>query len=89
MIIVAYDISNTKVRTKFSKFLAQYGVRVQFSVFEIENSKRVLDIVINKVETKFKKLFEAGDSIYMFVTDRESTISYGSASLLGKDLIII
>lgn len=89
VIIVAYDISNNKVRTKFSKFLTQYGVRVQFSVFEIENSKRVLDIVCNKVEERFKKLFEPGDSIYLFITDRESTISYGSASQLGNDLIII
>jgi len=38
VIIVAYDISNNKVRTQFSKFLEKYGVRVQFSVFEIQNS---------------------------------------------------
>lgn len=35
MIIVSYDISNDKVRSKFSKFLLEYGDRLQYSVYEI------------------------------------------------------
>jgi len=41
MIMLSYDISNNKVRTKFSKFLKRFGRRVQCSVFEINNSQRV------------------------------------------------
>lgn len=55
VIIITYDISNNKLRTQFSKFLEKYGVRVQFSVYEIENSKRILDIVLANIESKFKK----------------------------------
>lgn len=89
VIIVAYDITNNKTRNQFSKFLEQYGVRVQFSVFEIQNSKRVLDIVKNRIEGKFSKRFEPGDSIYIFKANHNDTIRYGSAALLDNDLIII
>jgi len=89
VIIVAYDISSSKTRSRFSKFLEQYGVRVQFSVYEIQNSKRVLDIVKNVVEAKFSKRFESGDSIYIFKANHTDTIRYGSAALLDNDLIII
>jgi len=64
-------------------------VRVQFSVFEIKNSNRVLNIVLTAIENKFKKRFEAGDSIYIFRANHEETIRYGSATLLDNDLIII
>ncbi|MBW4667861.1 MAG: CRISPR-associated endonuclease Cas2 [Cyanomargarita calcarea GSE-NOS-MK-12-04C] len=34
LVVVVYDISNDKRRTKLSNFLEGYGRRVQFSVFE-------------------------------------------------------
>lgn len=89
VIIIAYDISDNKVRTQFSKFLEKYGVRVQFSVFEVRNSKRLLDIVLNGIESKFKKRFESGDSIYIFRANHEETIRYGSAQLVDSNLIFI
>lgn len=89
VIIVTYDISDNKLRSHFSKFLEKYGVRVQFSVYEIQNSKRVLDIVLNAIEMKFKKRFEGGDSIYVFKANHDETIRYGSAGLIDNNLIII
>ncbi|MBS1760238.1 MAG: CRISPR-associated endonuclease Cas2 [Bacteroidetes bacterium] len=89
LIIVAYDISKNKTRSRFSKFLEKYGVRVQFSVYEIENSQRVLDIVSTAIEAKFKKQFEPGDSVYIFTSEKSSIVKYGSANLLDNDLIFI
>lgn len=89
VIIVTYDISNNKLRTHFSKFLEQYGVRVQFSVYEIQNSQRVLDIVTNAIERRFKERFEGGDSIYIFRANHADTIRYGSAGMIDNDLLII
>ena len=89
VIIVAYDISNNKVRAQFSKFLEKYGVRVQFSVFEIQNSKRIMDIVKNGIEDRFKNKFEQSDSIYIFTANHKNTIRYGSANLLDNDMIFI
>ncbi len=34
LIVIAYDISDDKTRTKLHKTLRRYGERVQFSVFE-------------------------------------------------------
>ena len=36
------------VRTKFAKYIKKYGYRLQYSVFEITNSKNVLKNIIEK-----------------------------------------
>ena len=89
IIIVAYDITSNKTRTRFSKFLEKYGVRVQFSVYEIENSQRIFDIVNTAIDSRFKKQFDSGDSVYIFTSEKSSIKKYGSASLLDNDLIFI
>jgi len=66
MFLVSYDISNDKLRTKFSKFLKKYGVPVQYSVYRIKNSKRLLDIIANEVDIVYKKQFKQTDSVYIF-----------------------
>ncbi len=43
MYLVLYDIEDDRLRTRFSKFLQKYGRRLQYSVFEVKNSKRILD----------------------------------------------
>ena len=43
MIIISYDISDNKKRTKFAKYLSKFGYRLQYSVFQIENSERILN----------------------------------------------
>ena len=59
MIVVSYDISNDKLRTKFSKMLIKHGgIRLQFSVFEINNSKRILDNIKIQIESGFAKKFD-------------------------------
>jgi len=57
-------------------------------VFEIENSKRILDIVTNQIESKFKSKFESSDSIFIFKTNMKDSTKYGSAAHLDNDLIM-
>lgn len=66
MLIVSYDISKTKTRTHFAKFLEKYGRRLQYSVFELKNSDRIVNIILLTIEKKFKKRFEITDSILIF-----------------------
>ncbi len=90
MLLVTYDISNTKKRTKFSKFLEKYGNRVQYSVFKIKNSKRILNIITATIEQKFAKYFEAQDSIYIFTICEGCNAKvhkYGYAVYEDKDVI--
>ncbi len=89
VIIVTYDISNDKLRSHLSKYLEKYGVRVQFSVYEIQNSKRILEIVLNGIETKFKSRFTGADSVYVFKANHEETIRYGNATLVDSGLIML
>jgi CRISPR-associated protein Cas2 len=88
VIIVAYDISDDKLRRQLSKFLERYGVRIQFSLYEIRNSKRVLDIVTTAIESKFNKRFDGGDSVYIFKADQNESIKYGNAGHTDTDLLL-
>jgi len=66
MIIVAYDIESDRKRTGFAKFLKKFGRRVQFSIFEIRNSQRVLQNILNEVKYKQGKEFSGTDSVLIF-----------------------
>jgi CRISPR-associated protein Cas2 len=68
MLLISYDISNDKVRTKFSKFLKQFGRRLQYSVFEIKNSQRVLNNILKEIELIYRKQFRNSDSVIIIPT---------------------
>jgi len=68
MLIVAYDFGNDKKRAKFAKFLSKYGHRIQYSIFKIEHSKRVLGNILSEIEHKYEKTFTSIDSILIFET---------------------
>lgn len=90
MLIVSYDIANDKVRTKFAKFLSKFGHRLQYSVFEIDNSDRFLDIVSAEIKSKFEKTFSEEDSIMIFKMSSTCEITrYGYAKHDNESLIIV
>lgn len=90
MIIVSYDISDDKLRARFSKFLLKYGFRLQYSIFQIRNSKRVLSLVSSDIKNKFEKRFGQTDSIIIFNLSEQCKITrYGYAKNDEEDLIII
>lgn len=90
MVIVSYDISDDKKRRRFSKFLEQFGYRIQYSVFEINNSDSIIDNIILKIETEFSKIFNQEDSIMILKLSKTcKVIKYGYASNNDKDLIFI
>ncbi len=66
MYIISYDISDDKLRTKFSNFLKKYWRRIQYSVFEIKNSKRLLNLIKLEIHKKFAPKFGATDSVLIF-----------------------
>lgn len=63
MLYISYDISDTKVRTKFHKFLKKYGRPLQLSVFEIKNSPRMLNCILVEINKVYKPKFQMCDSI--------------------------
>ena len=90
MIIVSYDIANDKLRTRFSKFLSKFGFRLQYSVFQIQNSDRILNNIRCEIDNKFKKQFSDEDSVYIFILSSScKTIRYGYAKNEEKEIIVI
>ncbi len=90
MLLVSYDFANDKTRTKFSKFLEKYGRRVQYSVFELRNSPRVLENILTEIDKKFKLKFENTDSIIIIPitsADRKKVIRYGYAKHDESDVV--
>jgi CRISPR-associated protein Cas2 len=92
MLIVSYDFEDDKTRAQFSKFLSKYGHRIQYSVFQIKSSSRVLQNIVTEVEWNYKKKFTGADSIYIFYFCegcKKKVRRYGYARHEDSDLICI
>ncbi|OQB16054.1 MAG: CRISPR-associated endoribonuclease Cas2 [Firmicutes bacterium ADurb.Bin193] len=90
MILLSYDISNDKKRSRFAKYIKKYGHRLQYSVYEIDNSPRILDNVITDIRNKFEKSFDQSDSIYIFkLNPMCETYKFGYAKNEDNDVILI
>ena len=48
--VVAYDIENNKTRSKISKLLEKFGIRINYSVFECLFTQKQLNDTQNKIE---------------------------------------
>lgn len=90
MILISYDISNDKLRTRFSKYLEKFGHRIQYSLFEIDNSPRVLSNISLDIKNKFEKKFKQSDSVYIFELSKTCKITrFGYAKNEEGDLHVI
>ncbi len=90
MLIISYDIAEDKLRTKFSKYLCKFGGRLQYSVFEIRNSDRVLENICTQITASFEKKFSQTDSVLIFDLSKQCKITrYGYAKNTETDLLII
>lgn len=90
MIIISYDISDDKLRTKFSKYLCRFGHRLQYSVFEIDNSPRILNNIMTDIKNNFENKFLQSDSVMIFkLSESCEIIRFGYAKNEEKDFIII
>lgn len=90
MIIVSYDIADDKLRLKFSKFLSKYGHRIQYSVFEIDNSERILNNIMCEIENTFTQKFTQADSVYIFHMSKRCEVKrFGYAKNEESTLVVI
>jgi CRISPR-associated protein Cas2 len=90
MLLVVYDIRDDKLRTKFSNFLKKFGRRIQYSVFEIKNSPRVLKNIQSEMVSYYEKKFSQGDSVLVFnVPDKANIMRFGYPVNEESDLLIL
>lgn len=89
MIVVSYDISDDLMRSRFSRMLTKHGaIRLQYSVYEVVNTKRVMDNLLEKIQ-RYSKHFTAADSVIIFDVDAEKMIKYGNAIHRDKDVVYL
>jgi CRISPR-associated protein Cas2 len=92
MLIISYDISNDKLRSQVSKLLGKYGYRLQYSLFKIKNSKRILRLIETEIKHRFEKRFGNEDSVLIFKYSKSSAdkmIKFGFAKNMDTDIIIM
>lgn len=90
MLLVSYDISNDALRTRFSKYLSKFGGRLQYSLFEIRNSDRILNIISSTIKNDFEKQFGQTDSIMVFNLSAQCKITrYGYAKNDEDDAVFV
>lgn len=90
MVIISYDISDDKLRTKFAKELSKYGYRLQYSVFQINNSEHILNNIVKIIEEKFEAKFTQSDSVMIIRLNKNCEIKrYGYAQNENEDFFVI
>lgn len=90
MIIISYDIKSNKLRNKFSKYIKKFGYRLQYSVYEISNSKNILNNIMNQISNIFEKQFDQEDSVIIIHTSENCKITrFGYAKNDNSDIILI
>lgn len=88
MMIVSYDIANDKLRNRFAKMLQNNGaIRLQLSVYEVNNTSRVIDNIIVKIENVFSKQFSGADSVVVFDIGNTKMKKYGNAIHRDQDVV--
>ena len=90
MLLISYDISNDKIRTKFAKYLSKFGFRLQYSVFEITNSDTVLKNIENEIQNLYLPSFTEEDSVIIFnLSATCKKTCYGYAKNEETDVFVI
>ena len=75
------------MRNHFSKMLKGNGaIRLQYSVYEVRNTKRTIDNLVAKIEA-YSKHFTADDSIVIFDVDSDKLTKYGNAIHRDKPVV--
>lgn len=88
MLVISYDISDDKLRMRFSKMLTKHGaVRLQYSVYEVNNTDRVINNILIMIEDKFAKSFDGGDSVIIFDVSSVKLKKYGNAIHRDTDVV--
>lgn len=87
MIVVSYDIADDKMRSNFAKMLKKNGaIRLQYSVYEVQNTKRIVDCLVAKIEA-YTKHFTPDDSVIIFDVASDKLTKYGNAIHRDKPVV--
>lgn len=88
MIVISYDIKDDKIRNNFSKMIQKQGaIRLQYSVYEIVNTKRLFDNMLILMEDFISQYLTGADSIIIFDVSDMKLRKYGNAIHRDQDVL--
>ncbi len=83
-------IKDDKIRTRFAKMLRSQGaIRLQFSVYEVNNTQRVIDNIKVNIVDKFSNLFTGADGVLIFDAPNAKVEKFGNAIHRDKDVVYL
>lgn len=89
MLVISYDIADDKMRGRFCKMIRKQGaIRLQYSVYEVNNTNRVIGNMLAKIEA-YSKHFTKEDSVIIFETDGDKMIKFGNAIHRDKPIVFL
>lgn len=90
--VVSYDISDTKIRSRISRILEEFGERIQFSVFECDLSPEQHANLMSKLKAQslLKEQKDCKISFYRVEPHLIKAIRrIGKKPILDREVIII
>lgn len=88
-VIVSYDLSDTKRRTRLAKILKNYCRRMQYSVFEGELTAHQLEDLIRHIQTVIKQKEDSVRIYRICSACKEKTVIFGPGDLYRDPEVII
>lgn len=80
----------TKRGQKFNKYIRKFGHMLQYSVYEIENSEKLLNNIATEINSKWLKRFDESDSVYIFQMSSSCKVQkLGFARHEDEDLLLV
>lgn len=64
-------------------------IRLQFSVYEVNNTQRIIDNIRLNIVEKFSKLFTSADSVLIFDAPNAKVEKFGNAIHRDKDVVYL
>ena len=65
------------------------AIRLQYSVYEVNNSNRVMDNIVLKIEDEYSRKFGGGDSVIIFDVSAVKLKKYGNAIHRDQDIVYL
>lgn len=68
---------------------SQGAIRLQFSVYEVNNTQRIIENIKLNIVEKFSKLFTGADSVLIFDAANAKVEKFGNAIHRDKDVVYL
>lgn len=87
MYLISYDIASNRIRRRIAKILADYGRRIQYSVFECDIDARRYKALYRELSKETANMKDGNIRFYLLSEDAyQKTVTIGNASYITEEL---